>query len=116
MAYTISESGSKADVMAKVRQRAESQKAGLPSQEERDGLAKAIDEAEDYVGRFAGENDSVSVTISGHASQTDTALAMQKSCAVSISRAAGAPAPAPTDDREVTGATPAATRSAAPRI
>lgn len=119
MAYTINVTGTKSDVIAIARQQASSQSAGLPNQEERDTLEKAITDAEEVVNRFAGENDSISLTISGHMSQTDTALASDRRVGISISRASDRRRPiAETVEAEDAGTqeSPAATRSAAPRI
>lgn len=117
MAYTLSASGAKRDVIGQLRQQVASQSAGLPSQGERDNLTATLEEAEKMVEEHAGDTDSVSITISGHISQSDTALAMSKNIGVSISRGA-AGALAPPDRRTPAGAptetSPAASRT--PRI
>lgn len=91
MAYTLSASGRKSDVIGTLRQQAAQQSAALPSQGERDNLTASLDEAEGMVNQYAGDTDSVSVSVSGHISQSDTALGMSKNVGISISRgAAGA--------------------------
>lgn len=115
MAYTLSASGRKSDVIGALRQQAASQSAALPSQGERDNLTAALDEAEEMVDEHAGDSDSVSVTIQGHISQSDTALAMSKNIGISISRgAAGAVVEESGSPKAATGVSPAASRT--PRI
>lgn len=94
MAYTLSASGRKSDVIGQLRQQAASQAAALPSQGERDNLNASLDEAEKMVEAHAGDGDSVGVTLSGHISQSDTALSMSKQVNVSIARGAVAAADA----------------------
>lgn len=95
MAYTMSATGGKGDVIGQLRQQAAAQSAGLTSQREREHVTEALDEAEKIVNEFAGDTDSVSVTIGGNVSQSDTALGISKNVGVSISRGAAASQPAP---------------------
>lgn len=100
MAYTMSATGSKADVIGQLRQQAAQQSAGLPNQAERDQVKASVDDAEAALNTYAGDNDSVGVTITGNISQSDPgSFALHKSVGVSISRAAtmsgGAPAAQP---------------------
>jgi hypothetical protein len=95
MAYTMSATGNKADVIGQLRQQAASQSAALTSQAERDQLTDSVNDVEKYVNENASDNDSIGVTINGHISQTESSsLAMSRSVGVSISRGAAAPAPA----------------------
>lgn len=97
MAYTMSATGNKRDVIGQLRQQAASQSAALTSQAERDQLTDSVNDVEKYVNENASDNDAVGVTINGHISQTESSsLAMSRSVGVSISRGAAAPAPAPT--------------------
>lgn len=119
MAYTLSASGRKSDVIGQLRQQAASQSASLPAQGERDNLNASLDEAEKMVEQYAGDTDSVGVTVSGHISQSDTALAVSKQVNMSISRGAAGAAtpptpPAPTPTVDTTGGTKQP--SANPRI
>lgn len=88
MAYTMSATGNKADVIGTIRQQASTQSAALSSQAERDHLNASLDDVEKIVQDHAGDGDSVGVSVSGHISQSDTALSISKQVGVSITRGA----------------------------
>jgi hypothetical protein len=106
MTYNINVSGRRDDAVAALTTQAAQQRTGLQAAEQQ-AFDKAITEATDLVTQNAGENDSVSISVSGHYSQTDTALGIGKSCGISISRGT-APAAQP-DASSTTGTQPAAT-------
>lgn len=87
MTYSLNVSGRKADALAAMRAQAESQRAGIQGTDERDDMTAALDQIEDMVNKFAGDDDVVTISASGHLSQTDTALGYGKSCGISISKA-----------------------------
>lgn len=131
MAYTLTGSGQKADVIGSLRQQAAQQGAALVSQGERDQLNDSLNDAEKIVNELAGDADSVSISVTGHISQSDTALAVTKNVGVSISRGAapnavppggtgvGAPAngaPAAAPEQPTTEIVDAATRAGSTRV
>lgn len=93
MAYTLTGSGQKSDVIGSLRQQAAQQGASLVSQGERDQLNDSVADAEKIVNQLAGDADSVSVSVNGHISQSDTALSVTKNVGISISRGAGSAVP-----------------------
>ena len=87
MGYNISTSGRRADALSAMRSQAAAQLATIQSPAERDALEGAVARAEQDVLQYAGEGDSVSISISGHVSQAESSLGISQSVGVSISKA-----------------------------
>ena len=85
MTYSITRSGTKAEVLAAIAEQAAQQSLGAAERVYLDASVKSVT---DVVNQYAGENDAVSVSASGHVSQSDTDLAMQHTFGVSIRKAA----------------------------
>jgi hypothetical protein len=90
MAYNINVTGNKADVLAALRSQAAAQRTTQTSAYEQGLLDKAVTDAEEKVNQFAGDDDSIAVSINGNFSQADRALGVNSTCGVSISKAAAA--------------------------
>jgi len=127
MSYHINVTGKKADALAQLNAQAGNQRTYLPGDYERGVMDKAVAAATEQVNQFAGEHDSVSITVSGHSSQTDQSFGIASSYGVTIAK--GQPAPVVTEAQPLTtnapapafgtttaapGAFPAATTTAAP--
>lgn len=87
MGYNISTSGRRADALSAMRSQAGAQLATIQSPAERAALDEAVNRAEKDIMQYAGDTDSVSISISGHVSQAESALGISQSVGVSISKA-----------------------------
>jgi hypothetical protein len=98
MAFNITVTGRKTDAISQLRQQAGAQRPGQTSGTEAALLDEAVQKVESQVSQYAGDDDSVSITVHGNFSQQDRSLGISCTTGVSISKAAaaapGAPAPA----------------------
>lgn len=86
MSYSLSQNGNKADIMAKLRAQADTQRTALPSEAERQMLDADLAEIEAKVNQFAGDGDTISVSCNGSMSQTSQSFATYHNVGVTISK------------------------------
>lgn len=90
MSYNINVSGSKADALAALDAQAAQQRNGLPGDYEKGLLDAAVKDAKEKAAQFSGDDDNVSISVSGHSSQGGNSFAVGQSSGISIAKGAAA--------------------------